>query len=87
MRPWLTKSLSPKANTLLGLLAAIEIAIAGFFWALKGLVEKMASEKQIAVPPDVRTSLAACRGFLDCHGSSKGQVSLLLRTINQKRKL
>lgn len=28
--------LTPKANTLLGLLAAIEIAIAGLFWALKG---------------------------------------------------
>jgi type IV secretion system protein TrbL len=28
--------LTPKANTLLGLLAAIEIAVAGLFWALKG---------------------------------------------------
>jgi type IV secretion system protein TrbL len=28
--------LTPRANTLLGLLAAIEIAIAGLFWALKG---------------------------------------------------
>lgn len=28
--------LTPKANTLLGLLAALEIAVAGLFWALKG---------------------------------------------------
>ena len=28
--------LTPKANTLIGLLAAIEIAVAGLFWALKG---------------------------------------------------